>query len=109
MRGLFASLIGAIGLAGCLSTPEGAPPPWFAEREANTDETYPSLRDVPRTSDANTNEAHWAALERELLALGQAVKDSPRAQSAAAAESPTEFLENARQELEAARLAHDPN
>jgi hypothetical protein len=72
------------------------------------DGSYPSLRDVPRTHDANTDVDHWAALEQELIAAGQAVRSNPRAQPAAEAEDPNAFLEEAQRELEQARDAHTP-
>ena len=107
MRKMMAIVLAAAGLVGCVSAPDEAPA-WFAEREASIEHSYPSLRDVPRTSDANTNDAHWAAVEREMLALSAAVKASPRAQPATATQTPGEFLDEAQAELEKARLAHEP-
>lgn len=72
------------------------------------DGSYPSLRDVPRTHDANIDTEHWAALERELIEAGQAVRSNPRAEPATAAENPAAFLEEAQRELERARDAHTP-
>ena len=62
-----------------------------------------------RTTDANTDAAHWAAIERELLALGESVKTNPRAQPATATESPSEFLNKAREDLEQTRRTHEPD
>jgi hypothetical protein len=96
-----------IGLAGCASSADA--PAWFSERSAEEDSSYPSLREVPRGTIANTDPAHWAAVEADLTNAGQAVKAHPRAQPATAAEDPAAFLEEARRDLEAARQAHDPN
>jgi hypothetical protein len=71
-------------------------------------DSYPSLRDVPRTHEANVDADHWAALEQELLAAGQAVRSNPRARPASEAEDPAAFLEDAQRELEQARDAHTP-
>jgi hypothetical protein len=78
------------------------------DQASRGDASYPSLRDVPQTHDANTDADHWAALERELLAAGQEVRSNPRAQPAAEAESPADFLAEAQRELEQARDAHTP-
>jgi hypothetical protein len=96
-----------ICLAGCAGTTEA--PAWFAERSAENDAGYPALRDVPRGTIANTDAGHWSAVEADLVAAGQAVKAHPRAQPATETEDPAAFLEAARQDLEAARLAHEPN
>jgi hypothetical protein len=95
------------GLAGCASSDNA--PAWFDERSAEEDSSYPSLREVPRGTIANTDAAHWAALEAELRTAGQAVKAHPRAQPATQAEDPAAFLEEARRDLEEARQAHEPN
>jgi hypothetical protein len=107
MRGLI--LIGAIGLAGCASASGEQAPAWFAEHEAGIANTYPDLRDVPRSADTNTNSAHWNAMERELVALGESVKNNRRAEPATATISPNAILDKAREDLEATRRAHDPN
>lgn len=44
------------GLAGCISS--GETPEWFAQRSAENDEGYPSLRSVPTGTDANVDAAH---------------------------------------------------
>jgi hypothetical protein len=91
--------------AGCASAGEQSRD-WMAEREAAVGADYPNLRDVPTTNDANTDSAYWAALERELLAAGQAVRDNPRSAPATAADDPQLFLDEAQRTLEAARDAH---
>ncbi len=102
---LLGVMSGAWGLAGCVSTPAEETPAWVAENAQG----YPSLRDVPRTSDANTDGAHWAVVEREMLAVGEAVKNHPRAQPVTTPDGPSVFLEEARADLEQARRAHEPN
>jgi hypothetical protein len=106
MRALFVVAGLALGLGGCVSAAE--PPAWLGER-AEADESYPSLRDVPREHDANTDARHWRTLERDLVRAGRALKTHPRAQPATTAEDPAAFLEEARRELEETRQAHEPN
>lgn len=109
MRGTlaFAALFAAVGLGGCISA--GETPEWFQERSAEEDESYPSLRDVPRGSTANTSAAHWQGVENDLLAVGQAVKANPRAEPAPAdGANPAAFIEEARQDLEETRASHEP-
>lgn len=79
-----------------------------AQAEAIPD-TYPALTDVPRTSDANTDAAYWAQVQAELVATGQTVRANPRAQPVTAADDPQLFLEEARRDIEEARLSHEPN
>lgn len=69
---------------------------------------FPSLRDVPRATDANVDPAHWARLEAELLAAGREMRSHPRAQTAPQTETPADFIEGARRDLEQARQAHEP-
>ena len=109
MRGMFAfaALIGLISLGGCISS-SGEVPEWFEQRSAANDSSYPSLRDVPRSTTANTDADHWEAVEQDLIAAGEAVKANPRAQPAAQAQDPAVFVEQARQELEETRQSHEP-
>jgi hypothetical protein len=105
---LAAALIGVSGLAGCISS-AGETPAWFSERQAMEEGGYPSLRDVPRTTIANTDAEHWQEVQADLLAAGQEVKSHPRAQPATEQEDPAAFIEEARRDLEQARAAHEPN
>jgi hypothetical protein len=101
MRAAIVSTILLVGLAGCVSA--GETPDW-----AN-DSGYPSLREAPRGTSANTDAAYWAAMEADLVSAGEAVRNHPRAEPASATQSPEEFLEEARREIEDARRSHDPN
>jgi hypothetical protein len=111
MRGTIAiaALFGLSALSGCI-TSRGETPEWFAERSAENDAAYPSLRAVPRETTANTDPAHWRAIEGDLAAAGQAVREHPRAEPASAANAvdPAQFLEEAREDLEETRQSHEP-
>ena len=107
MRLALAAATLVIALAGCASSDNA--PAWFNERSAEEDSSYPSLREVPRGTIANTDAAHWAAVEADLTSAGQAVKAHPRAQPATEAEDPAAFLDEARRDLEEARQSHEPN
>lgn len=100
MRAVILAVGLVAGLAGCASAGDDA----LVQAEGG----YPSLRDVPRTSDANVDPAYWARVERDLVAAGQAVKTHPRAAPAAEGEDPAAFLEDARRELEETRQSHEP-
>lgn len=99
-----AVLAGLFCLAGCVSS-VGEVPAWFTERQAEADSSYPSLRDVPNTTIANTDPAHWAAVEADLLAAKAAMEANPRNEPAPPQDS-DEFVNQARQELEESREAH---
>lgn len=106
MRLALVAILG-FGLAGCVSA--GDAPAWFAARSAEADEGYPSLRSVPTGTSANTDAAHWTAVEAELLTAREALQNHPRNEPASATESPAEFLEEAREDLEESRQSHEPN
>jgi hypothetical protein len=99
MRTAVAVLAGLMTLCGCASSAE---PPAGTQAEA---EGFPSLRDVPRTTTANTNAAYWANVERNLVRAREEMQANPRAEPAPPAGS-DEFVEQARQELEESRQAH---
>ena len=80
----------------------------FTQRSAENDSSYPSLSSVPRTNDAETDQAHWDAVQAEMLAAGQEVRDNPRSEPATQTQAPEEFLEEAQQDLEQARQSHEP-
>lgn len=109
MRGTIAiAVVGLLSLGGCISA-SSETPAWFAERSAASDASYPSLRDVPDAVTANTNAAHWNAVQADLTAAGQAVKTNPRAEPATGEQDPSAFLEEARGDLEETRQSHEPN
>jgi len=109
MRGslALAALVAASGLGGCISTPSEVPE-WFEARSVEQDASYPSLRDVPSGTTATVDAAHWDAVQSDVVAAGQAVRDNPRSQPATNTENPTEFLEEAREDLEETRASHEP-
>ena len=111
MRGrvITALALGAAALGACASGPSGDQPAWFTEREGSVARTFPSLQSVPRDNNANTDPAYWAEVQEELLAAGAQVRSNPRSQPATAEDDPALFLEEARREIEQARLAHEPN
>ena len=78
-------------------------------RSAEADAGYPSLRSVPTGTSANTDPAYWAGIEADLLAARAALQSNPRSQPASATESPAQFLDQAREDLEETRQSHDPN
>ena len=104
-----AALLGASALGACASSGAGEEPAWFSEREASVPNTFPSLRDVPRETNANTDAAYWARLQAELTDVRAEMRNNPRSQPATAADDPNIFLEQARADLERARLAHEHN
>jgi len=99
-----AVLAGLVALSGCVS-PAGEPPAWFSERQAQAEGGYPSLRDVPRTTMANTDPGYWAQVEADLIAARDELKNHPRNEPAPA-EGTDEFVEQAREVLEESRQAH---
>jgi hypothetical protein len=106
MRLAAAALFGAVSLGACASS-AGEAPAWFTERQSEELGEYPSLRDVPRGHVANVDAGHWAAVEQDLIAAGQAVKDNPRSAPASEADvQPGEFVTEAQQDLDEARQAH---
>jgi len=97
--------LAATALAACVSAPEDSPG-WFQERAAVEAGTYPRLQDVPRATDANTDDAHWRGVRSDVLAAGEAMRANPRAEPAAPDQDPAAFVDEARRDLEAARDAH---
>jgi len=94
----------AASLAACVSAPSDAPG-WFRARDAAEAGAYPSLRDVPTRTDANTDSAYWAAVQQEVWAAVQEMRAHPRA-TLAPPEDPAAFVDAARRDLETARDAH---
>lgn len=98
-------LAGAAALGACASTPADEPA-WLAERTAGAPDTYPELRDVPRTTIATTDPTHWAQAQAEMATVAAAVRANPRGVWTAP-EDPAAFAAEARAVLEASRAAHE--
>ncbi len=109
MARLGRSVVGALGLAlaiaGCASARPANTPDWFRQAEAHEQHGYPSLRDVPRTSDANTNAAHWAEVQANIDAAKRQMAASPRNQPAPP-QDPNGFITDAQAAIEATRASH---
>jgi hypothetical protein len=101
-------LASALALGACVGGNAGQQPAWFAEEVAADERGYPSLREVPTTTIADTNQERWEEARRELMEAAQALRAHPRAQPAEG-ESPATFVEEARRELEETRQSHEPN
>ncbi len=99
-----AVLAGLFALGGCISS-SGQAPDWFNEAQAEAEGGYPSLRDVPQRTTANTNPAYWARVEADLVRAREELKNNPRAEPAPPANSDA-FVEEAREVLEESRQAH---
>lgn len=102
MRALVLFVGLSAGLIACAGPSGGQTP------GADSEQGFPSLRDVPRATDANVDPAYWARIEAELIATGREVRAHPRAQPAPQTETPADFIEEARRDLEEARQAHEP-
>lgn len=103
-QALAAGLLAA-SLAACVSAPEDAPA-WFQERAAAEAGTFPSLRDVPHRTDANTDPAYWDAVRQEVEVAARDMRANPRNEPPASDQDPAAFIEEARRDLETARDAH---
>ena len=97
--------IAALGLAGCASSVPRNAPAWYANAVRNQPRGYPDLRAVPRTNSANTNTAHWAAVQSDLETARQQLQSNPRAVPAPP-QDPNQFVDDARAALDATRAAH---
>ena len=104
--GVFAVGMCVLGLSGCITAPETAPPAWFTEANNADDRGYPSLTEVPRTHHANVDAAFWARHQADLVAAAATVKANPRAVWTPV-EDPMVFMAQARATLEATRASHE--
>lgn len=104
MRMAVAVLAGLMALGGCVSSSSEAPA-WFNEAQAEAEGGYPNLRDVPRTTTANTNAAYWANVEANMLRAREQLQNNPRSEPAPPG-TPDAFIDEARQVLEESRQAH---
>lgn len=94
----------AASASACASEPEFETPAWFAAKEAELNaQGAPSLANIPRGTDANTDPAHWAEVRRAMEAAAAKVDDPRSAPPAAATITDPAFEAQARQELEATR------
>lgn len=105
---LAAAGMSALLVGGCVGSSAGQQPAWFAERVAEEEGAYPSLREVPRTTIANTDQAHWTAVEQQMMQAAAELRANPRAQPGPPTD-PNVFLQEARGALEATRRSHEPS
>ena len=107
MRRGIGKAIWAFGLlcaaSGCASAPRQ--PEWFRQAERNEAHGYPSLHEIPRTTSANTDAAHWAAVQADLAAAKQQLQSNPR-NVPAPPNDPNAFVDDARAAIEATRATH---
>ncbi len=101
--------LAAIALAGCASpdVPADAPA-WYTETMSAPDQPFPALRDVPATTQANTDPAHWDAVRVEMNAAVAELRASPRSEPApgTAAQDGSAFADEAQRDIEATRDQH---
>ena len=99
----------ALGLAAALGAcAGGAPknaPDWYRQAMHEEAHSYPRLRDVPRTTDANTNVAYWAQVQADVLSARQAMLANPRSQWTPP-ENADAFNNDARAAIDATRDQH---
>lgn len=88
----------AFALWGCAGSSGG--------QEAAGEQGYPSLREVPRTTIANTDQGHWNEVEQQMMQVAAELRANPRAQPGPPVD-PNAFLQEARGELDATRRAHE--
>jgi hypothetical protein len=95
MRGIAAAttIVIALSLGACASNEAG-------------DGTYPDLREAPRSTIANQDQAHWDAAQREMAQAAAALRAHPRAQYTPP-DDPAAFVDQARSDLEATRRSHE--
>ena len=101
--------LAAMALAGCSSTEIPAEAPaWYAETLNAPKQDFPTLRDVPREVQANTDPQHWANVQAEMNAAVAAMRASPRSEPApgTAAQDGSAFADEAREDIEATRDQH---
>jgi hypothetical protein len=109
-----AILFAAAAAAGCAGQPQAAErplPDWFVARKAQLErEGYPRLENVPSRVDANTNQAHWDQVTRELDAASAEMRASPRSEApptpAEDAAIVSDFDARARADLDSTRNEH---
>lgn len=88
----------AFALWGCANSSGG--------QEAAGEQGYPSLREVPRTTIANTDQGHWNEVEQQMMQVAAELRANPRAQPGPPVDA-NAFLQDARGDLDAARRSHE--
>jgi len=106
----FATLgIGLLAFAAAACSAQGHnQPAWVTQRLAGVANTYPNLHDVPRTNSANTDAQHWAQVQADVQATGQAMRADPRSQPAPP-DDPNAFITDAQHAIDQSRDAHGPS
>jgi hypothetical protein len=99
--------VGVLAAAGCSGTPKDQPA-WVTARLAGVENTYPNLHDVPRTNTANTDAQHWARVQAQVTAAGQAMRADPRNEPAPP-QDPNAFITDAQNAIDQTRDVHSPN
>ena len=102
----FGLLAAAVSVAGCAASVPRNSPDWYRAAAHEHVSGYPSLRDVPRTTAANTDAAYWARLRTDLTTASAEMRANPRSQPAGP-QDPNAFVDSARADIEAARAAHE--
>jgi hypothetical protein len=106
MFALGAALLGLSACGAGLSARElAATPGWFKARQKEiAGQDYPNLASVPDPAVAVQDGPRWRAVEKELLAEGESIAASPRAQPAPAEDpAAATFESEARGAVENAR------
>jgi hypothetical protein len=103
----FGLILGVLAMAGCSGTPKNQPA-WVTQRLNGVEETYPNLHDIPRGNNAQTDPTHWAQVQADVEAAGQALHADPRSQPGAP-EDPNAFINDAHNAIEQTRDTHSPN
>jgi hypothetical protein len=101
-------LVGALAAAACAGGAPKDQPAWVTQRLSGVENTYPNLHDVPRANDVNTNAQHWAEVQADVQAAGQAMRADPRDQPAPPNDAQT-FINDAHTAIDQTRQTHDPN
>lgn len=109
MRRIGAAIIaiGAIGvgLGACASAEPTDAPEWYREAARSSGDGYPSLAVTPHAPATVADQAHWAAVEADLLAAREEMRANPRSEPAPP-QDPGVFLDEAREDIEQTRDSH---
>jgi hypothetical protein len=96
------------GLLGACASAETVGPaaPNLPLMSQPTPSSYPELRSVPTSHEANTDPGHWAQVRSEVLAAVADLRDHPRSVYGSPPEDPAIFLNEAREDLMESRDSH---